>query len=245
MNNQNHINQALDLFKKGFSTSAVIRRIIKEGMSENEAEILVVQVESDFRKSNNKKSKIIWVTITLLILIINQFFVPVTSSFSHPILIVIIFGVITGLTAMQIAFSYRNIDEFFAIFAQKTSEKDDKKQLLLMIVFIAFSISFNYVINNLKVETEFKKHGETVKGIVFNGQEETSKSRKSTTTAYTLNYSFTTKSKKDLISKYNVTREEYSRSYKDVTVDVLYSKRFPEINKISAIHSIYDLFKKE
>lgn len=234
-----------ELLKKGYTKSAIQRRMINEGMSEEDAKEFIEAIEKEFYNSNKQKSRIIWGTILLLSLITNFFIIPVTVSFENTFAISITFGLITGITAMQLIFSYRNISDFFSIFTQKTNEKDDKKQLIILIALIFFSIVINYTISKTKIENEFSNYGTNVKGTVLGGQEETSKRRRSTTTSYTLNYEFFTKDGKKIFSKYKVDESEYNKSYIGVSVDITYSKRNPKINKITKVNSsILDLYQK-
>ena len=218
--------------KDGLAEKSVLRRLEKKGVPEQIAYIAYVQALREYDKDRKKRLRPIYGGITLLLIVIAFFVLPITLTGKSPFLVGGLSGLVISFFVVQTIDCFESFSDFAYKMQLPGTDKSIKTPVIVMVllpVVLWFVLAFYYP---SEVDREIQNHGVNVMGTVTNGISQTSRTRRSTVTTNTVYVSFKLKSGKTFQGTTEVSDADFGSTFIGEEVAVRYSKKHPEFFKI-------------
>lgn len=176
------------------------------------------------------KSRIIWFSLTALTLIVFFTLIPVDVYEKHDMLYSFLGAILFFIFLFMGLGDFKSLDE---IIKQKSNETEDQlRKLSPYAVFPAFILVFLFVLSqSSRKSDELVKFGVLAKGVVIGGESTSSTRRGRTTTTYDITVKYMDSLKNSHTAELDVNGEEFNDLYEGATVDIVYSRKHPDLAK--------------
>lgn len=177
------------------------------------------------------KNQIIWISSSIILLIIFTVLTPITLFFKYGITLSMVQSFIC---AILIAFAVLNISSLDELI--NLDKKDEAKSLrTVLIPFLSF-ILFGFLIYNIidsKINYKIQNEGIFTQAKVINGEQIVEQSLRRTSTTYNISLSYKDSlTNKEVYAKADIDSEIFNTVYKGQTIEIKY---LPEYNSIFKI----------
>jgi hypothetical protein len=173
----------------------------------------------------------IWAGLTLFVVILFAFMIPVHVFAAHPILYALIGGILLVITLGQTLGEFDSIYELFEKDVDKSQQSAGRRLAPLAILpGILFAGILIYITFERKDEA-LEKFGTLTKGTVVNGSSTTTTRRFQKNTSYDIMFLYQDSTGRKYQFEQSVNGSEFSDSYVGQEVDIVYSKKNPSLAK--------------
>jgi hypothetical protein len=215
------VRQVASMFNQDKLSYEIDDYLKNEGVGESDFAAVTDEAYTLYVAKSKKKRKLLWISLTVLTLILFLFLIPTSIYNTFPFIISV------AGAALFTAFLVQSIADFrsFQELNTKNKEEQDWRHTytpfsVLPGIAMIFIFYFNFLSNKT---SELKEYGEKITGTIVNG----SSFRMGRGKSFEIIVQFVTKDGKTRIASESIGESEFRKFYKGQQVELIYSTKNP------------------
>lgn len=191
-------------------------------------------------------SRIIWISLAGLVMIIFFGVIPIDNYDQHVLLYGFLCSILFFACIFMALADFRSLNELTDLIEEKEVKFENpnrpQRKIAPFVIIPAIILPFILIfVQSSRVDSELKKYGVMTKGTVTGGESSTTSRRGQRSTSYDIKFTYKDSTNKSYNIEDGVNGDEFDKLYEGAEIDVVYSSLHPGLAE--AVLSLKDLQK--